>query len=219
MFTNEKRIIICFEGVEASGKTTQIKRIKEVITDSLECGNCTVSDFSPFDTDLGSAIKNLIPKSQDSITDLFLYGAAIADLTEKVLVPEMKNVRHGHNKIIFLDRFADSMMVYQHYVYGLPYRDVGYVANVASRCEAPHLTIWLDIPPKESLARLSKRKVKDKHESQPLAFHQRIAEGYKAIWQNNKQRIVRIDGTLPADDVTQAILKAISKKFNLPFRN
>lgn len=219
MFTNEKRIIICFEGVEASGKTTQAKRIKEVIKDSLECGNCMVSDFSPFHTDVGSVIKNLIPTSQDSITDLFLYSAAIANLTEKVLVPEMKNVRHGHNKIIFLDRFADSIMVYQHYGYGLPYQDVGNVANIASRCESPHLTIWLDIPPKESLTRLAKRKVKDKHESQPLAFHQRIAEGYKALWQENQRRIVRIDGTLPADDVTQAILKAISEKFNLPFKN
>jgi dTMP kinase len=136
---------------------------------------------------------------------LLLYLAARTQLIEEKLKKDLKKY-----DFIICDRFFDSTLVYQGY--GLR---LGKIVEKSVKMFAlgvvPNLTIVLDAPPKEGLARIKK---KDRIESRALSFHQRLRRGYLALAKKYPKRIKVVDAKGKLDKIYVQVEKIVSKKIS-----
>lgn len=128
------------------------------------------------------------------LTELLLYEASRAQLTQKVILPALRQ-----KKVVICDRFYDSTLAYQGYGRGLDKKTIVYLNHIVTFGLSPYLTILIDVPVEVSFRRKDKKKRKeDRLEKEKIEFHKKIREGYLKIARRNKTRIKVIDGT---DDV------------------
>jgi len=188
---------ITFEGIEGSGKTTQIKllskhlkskRIKHVLT------------REPGGTELGDRLRKLvlIPrfKSLPATAELFIMLAARADHVARVVE---KNL--GKGITVICDRFTDASLAYQGGGRRLNLKLIDKLNNMATGGIKPDLTILLDLPVTEGLRRAKKRlssvKVaarESRFENEKLKFHKRVRATYLKLQISNRKRIKKING-------------------------
>ncbi|MYD43949.1 MAG: dTMP kinase [Gammaproteobacteria bacterium] len=196
---------ITFEGVEGSGKSTNI-----VWTDYFlrEHGIDTLRTHEPGRTKIGEEIRRVLLHTRDEplmpMTELFMMFASRTQLLEEVIIPALRS-----GVWVLCDRFVDSSIAYQG-----GGRQLG-VKRVAALVEAmgdlyiePDLTILLDIPAKLIPARLSNRTL-DRFEREDEAFFERIRATYLAQ-ARELPRMNVIDATQPLEDVEQAIEALLS---------
>jgi len=139
------------------------------------------------------------------LTELMLFNASRAQLVDKVIQPSLKA-----GKVVICDRFADSTTAYQSYGRGLDLQMVKAVNNAATQGLKPDLTILLDIPAEEGLAR-KKAKKQDRFEQEDIAFHQRVREGYLKVAANDPQRWLVIDATQSKEKIEEIIWQRVSR--------
>jgi len=178
-------MFITIEGGDGSGKSTLVQGLTphfDLIT--REPGGC------PFSEKLRKWLLEE-PMSEDAETLLFL--AARAEHLEEVIRPAL-----SEHKRILCDRFHDSTIAYQGYGRGLGRERIEKLCNLASRDLEPDLTLYLDIDPKIGLFRL---KTNDRLESEELAFHERVREGYLALASDYPDRIRILDATQPIETI------------------
>ncbi len=194
------------EGGDGSGKSTQIKKI---IAYLQEKGLEVVFTREPGGTDIGEKIRELIlnPSHQEMTakTEMLLYAASRAQHVEEKILPAL-----AAGKVVLSDRFTDSSMAYQ--AYGRNLGDMVRVVNeIATNRLKPDLTIFLEISPKDGMARKQNQKAHtlDRMEQEQMAFHERVAMGYDAICQQEPKRICRIDATQTMDAVFAQIQTAL----------
>jgi dTMP kinase len=113
----------------------------------------------------------------------------------------------GH--VVLCDRFADSTLVYQGFVRGLPLDEVERLCRFAAGDLEPDRTILLDADPRDLLARREDRHVEDRLELEGLAFQEKVREGFLKLWRQHRDRIRRIDALQPADVITEEILATL----------
>jgi dTMP kinase len=111
--------------------------------------------------------------------------------------------------VVINDRYADSTTAYQGYGRGLDLETVRVANSSATQGLRPHLTILLDIPVEEGLAR--KRKSRDRFEQEDLAFHQRVREGYLKLAAAEPGRWLVVDATQSKSKVTKVIWQKVSQ--------
>lgn len=201
-------LLITFEGVEGSGKSTQLaalsRRLKEM---SLQ----VVETKEPGGTRIGKQIRRVLLKRREGggfnklttgmsgATELLLYIASRAQLVEEVIKPAL-----SAGKIVLSDRFADSSVAYQGYGRSLPLDLIEQLNRFATQGISPHLTLLLDLDPEVGLTRITKEKGRrlDRLEREEIAFHRRVREGYLRLAQEEPKRIKVI-----AADKDEASLK------------
>lgn len=139
-----------------------------------------------------------------ALTELLLYEAARSQLTERVILPALKE-----GKVVICDRYSDSSLAYQGYGRGLNKKMIKDLNHISTFGLLPDLTILLDVPTETSSKRRKKKRKKDRLEKERLEFHQRIREGYLTIVRQNRKRIKVVDGTENIDKTWQKVRKVV----------
>ena len=205
-----KGIFITFEGIEGSGKSTQLSMLNKWLTNH---DYDVVATREPGGTKIGEKIRELLRSgSKDDVfsprTELMLFEASRAQHMEEIVLPALNN-----GKIVLCDRFFDSTTVYQGVARAID-TDIVHILNDFSSFEKkPDLTIILDIDVDESMNRLIKREIsKDRIEQEDRKFFENVRNGYLSLAQNNERFFV-IDGTGDANSIQQKIRDELSKRF------
>jgi len=199
-------LFITFEGGEGCGKSVQAKALYKRLS---QLAIPVVLTHEPGGTPLGNKIGRWLKwtegKDISSLTELLLFNASRAQLVTQVIQPSLES-----GKIVICDRYADSTTAYQSYGRGLDLEMVKAVNNAATQELNPHLTILLDMPVDEGLAR-KKGKKQDRFEQEDLAFHQRVREGYIKLAANEPQRWLVIDASQPKEKIEEIIWQKVKR--------
>ena len=189
---------VVFEGIDGSGKTTQIQILRRTL---ISNGHDPLVTLEPGGTPLGEAARpwlrgypNLSP-----ITELLLFEAVRAEHVAKVIQPAL-----DADRIVLCDRFTASTIAYQAYGRGLDAKMVGELNRLATGGLQPFLTIFLDLPVEAAHSRKDANAL-DKFESQKREFHQRVRQGYLYQAARNPKTWLTIDGTLPKETIAEKI--------------
>lgn len=201
---------VTFEGIEGSGKTTQVRLLSEYLTERGVPHRVT---REPGGTPLADEIRSLLlsPRAEPVFpeSELLLYEAARAQHVRGVILPALSS-----GQAVLCDRFYDATSAYQGYSRGIEAHRVEWLNAFASAGLSPDLTFLLDISPEDGFTRIHGRGIRlDRIEVESLEFHRKVREGYLRLQPADPARIVRIDGALPAAEVFQRIRTAVSERF------
>jgi dTMP kinase len=199
-------LFITFEGGEGCGKSYQARALYRKLN---KLAVPVVLTHEPGGTSVGERITRLLKWANKAdispLTELLLFNASRAQLTEKIIKPALKN-----EKIVISDRFTDSTVAYQGYGRGLDLELIRAANNTATSGLKPDLTILLDIPVAEGLARKSKQKP-DRFHQENLAFHRRVRNGFLKLAEAEPQRWLVIDARQSKAKVATIIWKRVNK--------
>jgi dTMP kinase len=208
-------LFITFEGSEACGKTTQVKRLQRKLQAR---GDDVIVVHEPGFTDIGLAIRHLLLYAKESRamkpeTELLLFAASRAQLVHEVIRPALAS-----GSIVLSDRFYDSTTVYQGMARGLDTEFIERLNQFAADGCRPHRTFILDL----DLAVAGRRRIlrrrsegnPDRIEELPEAFFLRVRQGYRDLASREPDRVKLIDGEPPADEVEETIWKQLDGLLN-----
>ena len=202
-------MFISFEGIEGSGKSTQIELIEELIRAK---GYQVKKLREPGTTELGEKIRNIFlektSETVDPVTEAFLLYASRKHLDQNFL---RQNLSDG--AIVIADRYADATLAYQSYGKGLDHNFVKLIHD-SSQLLSPDLTFYMDISAELSRERISDREM-DRMESESIDFFKKVREGYLQIAHDNPERVVVLDANKTIDELHESIKKIISNKLNV----
>lgn len=208
----KKGLFITFEGLDGSGKTTQIKLLSGYLKSK---GFDVVLTIEPGGTEIGKKIRRiLLDKGNPDIshkTETFLFLASRAELTSKVIVPAL-----GEGKIVICDRFFDSTLVYQGIARGLGVKEILNMSLWATGGLVPDITFLLSIKAVKGEKRINEaNRKKDRIEMEEDDFKEKIYRGYLDIAGKNKERFVVID----AEKSIGSIFEEIKSKICMRLEN
>jgi dTMP kinase len=204
---NNKRFI-SFEGLDYSGKSTQIK----LLTDYLEGqGQRVYAMREPGGTAISEKIREiLLDKNNMNMTDrceIFLYSAARVQLVQERIIPLLDK---GY--FVIADRYVDSTTAYQGYGRQLDLNMVQSINQAATFGLLPGKTFYLRLLPEQVYLRSPQSgRDLDRLEAAGLEFYRRVFQGYEKIVENNPQRFVVIDANLSIEQIHQRIVEVIKK--------
>ena len=209
------KLITC-EGIEGSGKSTQILHLanhlrdqgREVIV-TREPGGCPIAD----------AIRRILldPSNQQlcATAELLLYAAARAQHVEEVIRPAL-----AKGAIVLCDRYIDATIAYQGFGRGLDLTLIQELNQVASAGLLPDLTLLFDLPVATGLSRALARNAvavenEGRFEAESLAFHERVRAGYLQ-GASQEKRFTIIDATGTPEQVTGRVTRIVDAFLGTP---
>ena len=194
-----KGVFITFEGPDASGKTTQIERLRShLVSKNLD----VLVTREPGGTPISEKIRNIILDKENSemnpVTEALLYAASRAQHVAQVIEPALRT-----GKIVISDRFLDSSIAYQGYGRGLG--DMVRIINEPAAAEVkPDLTFLLSGDPAILRSRRSLQE-EDRMDSQQNDFHRTVMKGYINIAESEPGRVRIIDACGQAEMIAREI--------------
>jgi dTMP kinase len=210
--TDRRGLFITFEGLDGSGKTTQMRRFAERLR---AAGRTVVETVEPGGTAVGSAIRAILldPRHHGmaSEAEMLLYFAARAQNVQEILEPALKR-----GDVVISDRWTDSTLAYQGYGRGLGAGVVEELDRYACRGRRPDVTFWIDAPLEASLERARARnaaveETQTRMDEQEQAFYERVECGYRALAEGEPERVVRVDGAGTPEEVEARVWQAWRK--------
>ena len=201
-------LFITFEGVEGSGKSTQIQRLADLIK-SKDANLDLLVTREPGGTDSAESIRQLLVTGRAdkwrAATEAMLMSASRHEHVEHVIRPAIAS-----GAIVVCDRFYDSTRVYQGIVGGVPEADIEALNNLACGNLVPDLTILLDMDVDEGLQRADGRETAEtRFESKGVEFHRKVRSGFLELAARHSGRFVVIDAGREIDRVTSDIEAAV----------
>ena len=199
-------LFVTFEGGEGSGKTTQLRLLANRLRAASEE---VIETRDPGGTTIGKEIRTLLLSRESApvseATELFLYEASRAQLVRELIAPAL-----ARGAVVLSDRFTDSTLAYQGFGRGFDLNLIRQLNRLASDGLTPDLTILFDLDPGiglERCARSSRADMAshDRIEAEPLAFHQRVKEGYLALARQEPDRIRLVDARLSIPEIEMAV--------------
>jgi dTMP kinase len=204
-------LFITFEGVEGSGKTTQIQRLKKYLTQKGI--HCRVTR-EPGGCSIGEKIRKILlnPDHREMVpaTELLLYEAARAQHVKEVIKPFFK--KEG---VVLCDRFSDATLAYQGYGRRIDLKWIQRLNHFASQGIRPDVTFLLDCPSDVGLKRAIRRirtlkqEREERFEMEEIKFHRRVRKGYLAIAKKEPWRVKVIDTREGEEKVFEKIRKIV----------
>jgi len=204
-------LFISFEGLDGSGKTTQMRRLAKRLRAR---GHVVLETVEPGGTEIGGKIRQVLLDAANQelspIAELLLYFASRAQNVDERIGPALRR-----GEIVLADRFTDSTLVYQGCGRGLGAETVLALDRVACRGLKPDLTLLVDIDVETSLARARARNAaqpagETRMDEQSLEFHRKVYEAYQALAAGEPERIRRIDGRAAIEEIELAIWDMVS---------
>ncbi|MGQ9678424.1 MAG: dTMP kinase [bacterium] len=182
-------LLITFEGVEGSGKSTQAELLRVYLESK---GLEVVFSREPGGTEIGERIRDILLepafRQMEAETELFLYLASrLQDVREKILPA----LRAG--KVVVVDRFSDSSVAYQGYGRGLGEKFVSRLNKVATGGLKPNITILVDVSVSVGYRR-KEMSTLDRMEREEVQFHERVRYGYLRLARRAPGRIKVVAG-------------------------
>jgi dTMP kinase len=203
-------LFITFEGMDGSGKTTQLR----LLVERLRAAGCDVVEaVEPGGTRIGSHIRRILLDSANRdlspTAELLLYFASRAQNVDEVIQPAL-----AAGKIVISDRFTDSSLVYQGYGRGLGPEVVLSLDRIACRGLVPDLTVFVDINASTSLERARARNAvaesdENRFETEAADFHERVRRAYDQL-AARESRFRRIDGNRDIDAIAADVWETVS---------
>jgi len=211
-------MFITFEGIEGSGKTTQIALLADWLTGRT--GQAPVLTREPGGCPIADQIRGvLLDSANQAMTEraeLLLYAAARAQHVAEIIRPAL-----DAGRIVLCDRYCDATVAYQGYGRGLPIPVIEELNALASNGLTPDLTLLLDFAPDTGLERACRRNAANtfgrdegRFEQEALAFHQRVRNGYLALADDNP-RFVRIDANGSPQEVAERIRRTVAAHLSM----
>jgi dTMP kinase len=202
-------LFITFEGGEGSGKSVQAKELYRRLS---QLDIPVLLTHEPGGTSFSKKVGRWLKWGQDTnispLAELMLFNACRAQLVIEVIQPARKD-----GKVVISDRYADSTTAYQGYGRGLDLAMVKATNKAATQGLRPDLTILLDMPVKEGLARKQAEK-QDRFEQETPAFHQRVRQGYLELAAKEPERWLVIDGTKPKEKIADIIWQRVNQSLS-----
>ncbi len=201
---------ITFEGGEGVGKSTQIRRLADVLR---RRGLDVLTTREPGGSPGAEAVRHvLLSGAAEEFgvrMEAVLFAAARSDHVEQVIRPAL-----SEGTIVLCDRFMDSSRIYQGVTGNLEQDFIRNLERVAINGVIPDLTLIIDVAAEVGLARAQARGgsakiAPDRFEKEELATHQKRREGFRDLAQREPDRCLLIDGSGSEDDVARAILSAV----------
>lgn len=207
MVDNSK--FISFEGIDFSGKTTQIN----ILTKQLEdIGETVLIIREPGGTTISERIRDiLLDKNHDEMTDLcevFLYSAARNQVINEKITDELEK-----GNFVIADRYVDSTTAYQGFGRRIPMDLIRDINRAATGDLLPGITFVLDIDPEKIIDRKKERNVEiDRLESSGDDFYDRVHKGYHKIAELDPIRVKLIDASHSIDQIKSEIWEFVTQK-------
>ena len=191
------RGFIVVDGVNGAGKGTYIQKLADFLrSNEIE----PLLTREPGGSELGNKLRPLIlgEKCLGSLTELFLFSADRNEHVEGKIEPALNN-----KQFVISDRYYYSTTAFQGFGRGLPLDKINYINKLAINNCYPDLLILLDIDPALGLARTKKRNSAeiDKMESEELAFHTRIRNGFLELGKTCQEACLLVDASCSPEEV------------------
>jgi len=204
-------VFITFEGIEGSGKTTQIKRLRKTL---VERGLPVIATHEPGGTEIGARIRKILLDSRHRnltpLAELILIEADRAQHVDEVIRPAIEDGRW-----VLCDRYTDATMAYQGAARGLDMEFLRFLNNRVTGGISPDLTFLLDCPEETGIRRAlgrnerSGERGQDRFDREDLAFHRKVRAAYLDLARTEPARFQVIDATRPENQVEAEILQRI----------
>jgi dTMP kinase len=198
-------VLITFEGVEGSGKTTQLGRLERWLRRQ---GRKVERTREPDGTRLGLAVRRLFERPgvrPEPLVEVFLFMAARHQHVAEKVRPWLERGR-----VVLSDRYADATVAYQGYGRGVAPDLIRELNLRATGGILPDLTLLFDLDPAEGFRRIGRRRL-DHFEREKLAFHRRVRRGYLEILRAEPKRVRLIRAARPADEVAAEVRAAVGE--------
>ena len=206
----KKGYFISFEGIDGSGKSTQIQRLANFLK-TLDFDVITTRE--PGGSKGGEEIRNLLLQGNvdrwSAETEILLFTAARRDHLERIILPALEE-----GKIVICDRFTDSTRMYQG-MRGANLRNLVDTLNEKVINFDPDLTIIIDINPEISLKRAKSRKtVEERFEDFGVDLQMKMRKGFIELAKEFGDRIEVVDGQQSVDKLAQDICSLVKAKIS-----
>lgn len=202
-------LFLTFEGVEGSGKSTQITKLQH---DFQAQGRPVLLLREPGGTEFGEKLRATIlgqSTKLDVLSETFVFLASRTQLLREKILPFLENPK----AVVLLDRYIDSTLVYQALAVERSMDWIWVLHQFAPLNTLPHATLFLDIDVDVSLARQAKRgQAKDYFESRQRSFQQGLVDGYRQVARTYPERIQTIDATQSENAVFDAIQNVLTAR-------
>lgn len=199
-------LLISFEGIDGSGKSTQCKMLYH---DLLDRGYGVHLYREPGGTNISEKIRNILLDRENEgmtpVTEMLLYFASRNQLISEKVLPALE-----HGEIVLLDRFVDSTIAYQGYGRDLSLESIRQVADVAIGSLSPDLTILVDTPLNTAEIRMDDRQL-DRLEAENAEFKTRTRNGYLQLVKDDPRRFLLLDGRESIETLRSKVLKRVNK--------
>jgi dTMP kinase len=203
-------MFITFEGLDGSGKTTQVKEVAAYLRSE---GFDVLLTREPGGTATGDTIRTILQdRANTALTsqaELLLFCASRAQLVAEIIRPHL-----AKGGIILCDRFADSTIAYQGYGRGINLAFLHQVIQFATDGLVPDLTVYLDLSPEQSQARRLQASLFGEEfsriDQEKLTFHQRVQQGYRDLMAAEPQRWTTVNAAQLMENVQLEIRAVIN---------
>ncbi|MBI3590572.1 MAG: dTMP kinase [Candidatus Melainabacteria bacterium] len=200
---------ITFEGIDGSGKTTQIDLLKKYFAKSKDI----IFTSNPGETQLGKELRKILLHRNDlklsEINEMFLFFTGIQDNYEKVILPAI-----SQQKNVFCDRYYDSTIAYQGFGRRLDINKILKLVEVSALPE-PNLTFLFRIDFDIFIERGKQKGTKDKIESSKSQFYKSVIAGYDELAKIHKSRYVVLDGSNPVELLHRQVKEVLKNKLDI----
>jgi dTMP kinase len=213
-------LFITLEGVEGSGKSTQIRHLAEGL---IHAGYRVLQTREPGGTSTAEAIRQILltASSHESVTpqaEALLILAARCQHVTHVIRPALER-----SMIVLCDRFSDSTFAYQGFARGLDLQWLRAANKVATDGLTPNLTVILDLPVSVGLARRrADRGPLNRLDRETERFHRKVRRGFLALAAKEPHRMTIINANRPAhevqDELTEIVLGWVARQRHRPRR-
>ena len=201
-------LFIAFEGGDGAGKSTQVALLRDAFE---AAGRTVLVTRQPGGTPLGREIRDLVLHG-DHVSpraEALLFAADKAHHVEQVIAPAL-----AAGDVVLTDRYTDSSVAYQGAGRDRGAQEIHDLNMWAVDDLVPDLTVVVDVSAQEGRRR--RGEVHDRLESEQDDFHEAIRAHYLAMAQGNPQRYLVVDGTLPPEDVHEAVVQRLRSMGALP---
>ncbi len=206
---------IVFDGMDCSGKSTQLRILEQGVA---QTGCCAIFTRDPGGSVYAEEIRDLVlnhPEAHRASprTRLLLFWASRSVLMEEVVLPHLFAGTH-----VFVDRFDSTTFAYQLRAEGGKELEPLFYSmrQCVLRDVAPDLYVLFDLSPEEAKRRSDAREGQTNHfDAQPIDFYQRAREGFKDFQENFPLSAVTIDASGSVEDVRQAVRKELLERLGV----
>jgi len=204
-------LFITFEGMDGSGKTTQMHRLAARLRAQ---GRTILETTEPGGPPIAMKIRRILLDSANQElcppAEVLLYFASRAQNVDEWILPAL-----GRGEIVLSDRFTDSSLVYQGYGRGLGAEAVQALERIACRGLKPDLTVLVDVDAEAGLARARARNAAQPHcetrmDDQALEFHRKVYDAYHALAAREPERVKLVDGRADVDTIERDVWSIVS---------
>jgi dTMP kinase len=206
-------LFITFEGVEGSGKTTQIQRLKRYLTrKGILCKVTREPGGPPISEKVRKILLNPDHREMAPLTELLLYEAARAQHVKEVIEPILRK-----GGVVLCDRFSDATIAYQGFGRKLDLELIKRLNQLTTQGRKPDVMFLLDCPSDLGLKRAVQRNQKqrrtkeERFEREKIQFHYRVRKGYHWIAKKDPQRVKVIDTREGVDKSFEKIREIVDK--------